>query len=185
MWCRSRAPWRYPRGRAPNLKPTDPDPPDEEALEWYRAALVADAHADSLLWNRNLAIRSSEGHVDFPGSGRRGFECNSSRFRPAASLILDGMGAFCAWRGWPRAARRRPLDRALWQIEELHRAAERSEGSVQVVTNRDDLDAALAAGQLAAILGIEGRTRSRESQASGATRETWGSILGAGPPYSQ
>jgi membrane dipeptidase len=70
--------------------------------------------------------------------------------------IVDGIGAFCSWRGWPRAARRSPLDRALWQIEELHRAAARSAGEVRVVANRDDLDAALAAGQLAAILGIEG-----------------------------
>ena len=138
------------------LKPTDPDTPDEEALEWYRAAPVADAHADSLLWNRNLAIRSSEGHVDFPRLREAGVRVQLFTIPTRGFPILDGMGAFCAWRGWPRAARRRPLDRALWQIEELHRAADRSEGSVRVVTNRDDLDAALAAGQLAAILGIEG-----------------------------
>ena len=38
----------------------------ERAVELHKRLLVADLHADSLLWSRDLLDRSSRGHVDIP-----------------------------------------------------------------------------------------------------------------------
>ena len=34
--------------------------------ELHRRVAVADGHADSLMWNRDLNCASEQGHVDFP-----------------------------------------------------------------------------------------------------------------------
>src|SRR5437588_8453655 len=38
----------------------------EQAEKLHRKLIVADLHADSLLWGRNLLRRSSRGHIDLP-----------------------------------------------------------------------------------------------------------------------
>src|SRR5215216_3942816 len=38
----------------------------ERAVELHKKLLVADLHADSLLWNRDLLDRATRGHVDVP-----------------------------------------------------------------------------------------------------------------------
>src|ERR1044071_4333960 len=38
----------------------------ERARELHRGLLVADMHADTLLWDRDLLERSARGHVDVP-----------------------------------------------------------------------------------------------------------------------
>ena len=38
----------------------------ERAVELHKKLLVADLHADSLLWDRDLMQRGSRGHVDIP-----------------------------------------------------------------------------------------------------------------------
>ncbi|HKE00653.1 MAG TPA: membrane dipeptidase [Planctomycetota bacterium] len=129
---------------------------DEEALAWHAAAPVADAHADSLLWNRDLASASSHGHVDFPRLADGGVKVQAFTIPTRGWPVVDGMGLFAAWRGWPRSARRSPLARALWQADALARAVERSSGRATLVRTRTDLDAALAAKRLAAVLGVEG-----------------------------
>ncbi len=43
-----------------------PYQPSAQAEELHRKLLVADLHADSLLWGRNLLRRSARGHVDIP-----------------------------------------------------------------------------------------------------------------------
>ena len=57
-------------GRAERrLCPTVEPPPydaSERARALHRALLVADLHADSLLWGRDLLQRSGQGHVDVP-----------------------------------------------------------------------------------------------------------------------
>src|SRR5215210_5823656 len=47
------------RGRGPYAA-------SERARALHASSLVADMHADSLLWDRDLLARSSRGHVDVP-----------------------------------------------------------------------------------------------------------------------
>ena len=42
------------------------EPIASSAKELHQSLLVADLHADSLLWGRDLSVRSQEGHVDIP-----------------------------------------------------------------------------------------------------------------------
>ena len=46
--------------------PHDPYAVDAATADFHRSLFVADLHADSLLWKRDLAKRSSVGHVDVP-----------------------------------------------------------------------------------------------------------------------
>ena len=43
-----------------------PYPASERALTLHRQLTVADLHADSLLWGRDLLQRSNYGHIDIP-----------------------------------------------------------------------------------------------------------------------
>src|SRR6478609_12133715 len=43
-----------------------PYQPSAQAQALHRKLTVADLHADSLLWGRNLLRRSSRGHIDLP-----------------------------------------------------------------------------------------------------------------------
>lgn len=129
---------------------------DPEALAWYAQAPVADAHADSLLWNRDLNRRSDSGHVDLPRLREAGVKIQIFTIPTRGWPVVDGMRAFCWFRGWPRAARRDARSRAIYQIEMLHRACERSGGEASVVRTAAELDANIKAGRLSAILGMEG-----------------------------
>ncbi|HKO03320.1 MAG TPA: dipeptidase [Candidatus Acidoferrales bacterium] len=40
--------------------------PSAAAIAFHRKLLIADLHADSLLWDRNLLTRSTRGHIDIP-----------------------------------------------------------------------------------------------------------------------
>ena len=44
----------------------------EAARRLHTRLLVADLHADTLLWDRDLLVRSRRGHVDVPRSDRVG-----------------------------------------------------------------------------------------------------------------
>lgn len=129
---------------------------DDEARAWCAAAPAADAHADSLLWNRDLTRASDEGHADFPRLLEGGVRLQAFTIPTRGIPVLDGMRWFCARRGWPRAARRSPLTRALFQAEQMARFVERSGGRVGLARTRSDLDAHLGAGRLAAVVGLEG-----------------------------
>ncbi|MBI3818795.1 MAG: membrane dipeptidase [Planctomycetes bacterium] len=131
-------------------------PDDALANEWYACAPVADAHADSLLWNRDLCKKSNEGHVDFPRLREAGVRVQLFTIPTRGYPLVDGIGWFCARRGWPRDANRSPRSRALYQIEMLHNACARSAGEVAVARTAAELDTNLEAGRLSAVIGIEG-----------------------------
>ncbi len=125
-------------------------------MRWYAEAPVADAHADSLLWNRDLNVASTEGHADFPRLHEGGIRVQAFTIPTWGLPVVNGMGLFAWWRRWPRSARRSPLARALWQAERLADHVSRSGGRVALVRTCADLDRCLASGTLAALLGIEG-----------------------------
>lgn len=139
-----------------------------EALQ--KTLLVADLHADSLLWGRNLLRRGSRGHVDIPrlleaNSGIQGFTVVSSV--PWGLNIernedtSDMLRYLAVLQGWPASAMFSPKGRALYQAGRMQKFVAQSDGKLVLLRTRGDLSEFLrrrAAGtrQVAALLGTEG-----------------------------
>ncbi len=114
----------------------------------HAASLVADLHADSLLFERDLLERGRHGHVDLPrlrqgGVGLQVFAvptvvplgANIDRTE-RGWLDLIGLAGVVqlspmAWRG--------PTGRALQRARELRRTVERAEGGLLWIDDRGDL----------------------------------------------
>ena len=140
------------------------------ALRIHDESLVVDLHADSLLFDRDLSIRSSVGHVDVPRLREGGVALQM--FTAATRMPftfdiheVDANGSdifsigFLAQRA-PMAGLG-PRDRALHQAGRLRELIENSEGAVVPVRTRAELDAAIAAHRenndvVGAIFGVEG-----------------------------
>jgi membrane dipeptidase len=125
-----------------------------EARALHQSAYVADAHADSLLWNRDLGRRQRSGHLDFVRLAEAGVRLQVFTIVTQGFPFVGGFGLFAALRGWPRSAARSPWTRALWQMERLKDFC--AAGSARLATDPESLAAAASQGQLACVLGIEG-----------------------------
>ncbi|MFQ5513789.1 MAG: dipeptidase [Myxococcota bacterium] len=144
--------------------------PSAEALALHRSSLVADMHADTLLWGRDLLAPSAVGHVDLPrlqegGVGLQFFTVvsrvpygfNIDRTDGDAPDLLTLVGwAQLSPLGW-----RRPFERALGQAERLRRAISASRGKLLPVRTWEDLEDLLRLrrkdpGVVGALLGLEG-----------------------------
>jgi membrane dipeptidase len=131
-------------------------PSMQDVMEFHRRWCIADGHADSLMWNRDLCERSAEGHVDFPRLREVGMKLQCFTIVTRGFPFIGGFETFALWRGWPRAARASEWSRALWQIEQLKGFCRRAEGQVSITTSGRALEENLARGRLSAVLGIEG-----------------------------
>ncbi|HEX8499253.1 MAG TPA: membrane dipeptidase [Pyrinomonadaceae bacterium] len=142
----------------------------ERARSLHRALLVADMHADTLLWDRDLLERGSRGHVDVPRLAEGGvalqfftvvtrtpfspnYESNPGGWNGVTALAVAGR--------WPPRTWRSLLGRALYQSEKLHAAAARSGGRLCVVRDAGDLGRFLERRghdpqAVAGLLGLEG-----------------------------
>lgn len=124
--------------------------------EVHAGAFVADAHADSLLWNRDLTERHGRGHADFPRLIEAGVKLQCFTVVTRGFPIVGGFPLFAAWVGWPRQALRDEWSRALYQLDALESACRRSSGRAAVARTRADLARNAAQGRLSAVLGVEG-----------------------------
>jgi len=131
---------------------------------------IADLHADSLLWNRDLLLRSHHGHVDFP----RLLDGNVSiqvfgvvtKFPfgidlKNLSLSMDLITLLSAIYGWPRQTRRDLFQRAIHQSQKLEGMVSRSNGKLRLIRSVKDLNHLLALrenqpGMVGALLALEG-----------------------------
>jgi microsomal dipeptidase-like Zn-dependent dipeptidase len=142
----------------------------DRARALHKTLLVADLHADSLLWDRDLLARASRGHVDIP----RLVEGNVALQNftvvtkvPFGSNYESNTGAsdeitpLAVAERWPVASWRSLKERALYQARKLDDAAARSGNRFVVIRTQRDLaafverrksDSQLVAG----LLGIEG-----------------------------
>ncbi|GMU03268.1 membrane dipeptidase [Corallococcus caeni] len=127
-----------------------------DVKELHRRWCIADGHADSLMWNRDLCERSTEGHVDFPRLREAGVKLQCFTLVTRGFPFIGGFPLFAAWRKWPREARGGEWSRALWQIEQLDAFCTRSGDTVRVATTGAGLEDNLANGRLSAVLGVEG-----------------------------
>ena len=131
---------------------------------------VADLHADSLLWGRDLLQRSTRGHVDVPRliEGNVALQVLAATTQSPRHLDLDrnddrsdDVILLALALGWPPATWRRLLPRALHLAARADAMAARSDGRLTIIRSSDDLATYEAArrdrpGVTAALLAIEG-----------------------------
>ncbi|HEX8559591.1 MAG TPA: membrane dipeptidase [Pyrinomonadaceae bacterium] len=142
----------------------------ERARALHAGLAVADMHADTLLWDRDLLERSWRGHVDVPRLAEGGVALQvfgvvtKTPFFSNYESNEDGANAVTALgvaERWPPRAWGSLLERALYQSRRLHEAAGRSRGRLVVVRTARDLAEFLGRrgrepGAVAALLGAEG-----------------------------
>jgi membrane dipeptidase len=117
---------------------------------------LADGHADSLMWNRDLTVRGRKGHLDFPRLRDADVRLQCFTVVTRGYPVVDGIGAFGALRGWPAEARRGPWARCVFQLDRMRDLCARSGGAVRVTTTAAALAENLAEGRVSAVLGVEG-----------------------------
>ena len=142
----------------------------ERGRALHASLLVADLHADTLLWDRDVLARSERGHVDVPRLAEGGVALqfftvvSHTPYAPKYDTNpegLDGVTAMAVAGRWPLRSLRSLRERALYQARKLHEAAGRSGGRFVVIKTAGDLarfverrrgDPQLVAG----LLGLEG-----------------------------
>jgi membrane dipeptidase len=131
---------------------------------------IADLHADSLLFGRDLVDRSAIGHVDVPRlqEGNVALQAFTVVTKVPKALNIERNTAdsdeilkVALVRMWPAKTWMSLTERALYQASLLRRFSEGSRGQLRVIRSRSDLDAFVAersAGKrvIAGWLGIEG-----------------------------
>ncbi len=120
----------------------------QEARELHQELLVADWHADNLLWDRDLLNNISYGQVDLPRLIAGGFALQvfDAVIKTPRGLNYerndadtDNITLLAVANRWPPKTWNSLLERALYQSQLLHEAAERSEGNLRIIKNKSDL----------------------------------------------
>jgi len=136
----------------------------------HRDLTIADLHADSLLWGRDLLQRSSYGHVDIPrlAEGNVALQVFSLPTKSPRGLNIesnddttDNITALAIVERWPPATWNSLTERALYQSRRLHQFASGSRGGFVVIESSADLASYLERRQhngsiTAGLLSIEG-----------------------------
>jgi membrane dipeptidase len=114
---------------------------------------VADMHADSLLWKRDLLERADHGHIDLPrlieghyalqvfssvtkSPKGQNYDSNDADSDTIGDLAMIGLQPVGTWSSL--------LQRSLWHAEKLRRFAERSGGRLRLITAQAEFDRLLA-----------------------------------------
>lgn len=141
------------------------------ARRLHKQLFIADLHADSLLWQRDLIARNARGHVDVPRliegntalqfftivtKTPRGLNIESNDGDAMDNVTLLSIAQLQPARTWFSLK-----ERALYQCAKLDDAARRSGGKLTVVKTAADLSAfikrrAQQTEIVAAVLGLEG-----------------------------
>ena len=126
--------------------PHDPYVISDRAQQLHDSLFIADLHSDSLLWKRNLLERSDIGHMDLPrlregnvalqvfsattkSPSGQNYESNAADSDTITSLAIVSFWPFKTWGSI--------YERAAYQLEKLHRLADRSE--LTVITGKKDM----------------------------------------------
>ncbi len=142
----------------------------ERALKLHKELTIADLHADSLLWGRDLLDRSTYGHVDIPrlADGNVALQVFSLPTKSPHGLNIekneeknDDIFWLAIVDRWPPATWNSLTERALYQARRLHQFALGSRGGFVVIESAADLSRYLDRRRLngkltAGLLSIEG-----------------------------
>lgn len=134
-----------------------------QAQELHRRMIVADLHADSLLWGRNLLRRSSAGHVDLPrlAEGNVAIQAFTVVTTSPRRLNIyrnsdatDQIRLIAMFEGWPPRTWGSPKERALYQAQRLQNFAKQSKGALVLIRSRADLQRFLTTRNSGSIQGM-------------------------------
>jgi membrane dipeptidase len=155
---------------ASHNKVTQPSSSSSATADLHNRLIVADLHADSLLWDRNLLKENDWGHVDIPrlikgNIALQGFGVVTKTPRglniERNSAATDNIRLLSLAQRWPPRTWTSLQQRALYQAQKLHDFANNSKGTFLVIKSRADLQTYLAkrraqSGVSAGWLTIEG-----------------------------
>jgi membrane dipeptidase len=141
----------------------------EKAKQLHEKLIVADMHADSLLWNRDLLKKDSIGQVDIPRllEGNVSLQAFTIVTKSPKGLNIESNDDKTDNIFWLALSERQPLanlssltGRAVFQAEKLHKFAENSGGKFVVIKTKRDLQSFLERRKTEKIvggwLGVEG-----------------------------
>ncbi|MGB9072944.1 MAG: dipeptidase [Terriglobales bacterium] len=142
----------------------------DRARALHRDLTIADLHADSLLWGRDLLQRGSYGHVDIPrlAEGNVALQVFSLPTKSPRGLNIesnddktDDITRLAIVERWPPATWNSLTERALYQARRLHQFARGSRGGFVVIESSADLASYLERRRhngsiTAGLLSIEG-----------------------------
>ncbi len=143
-------------------------PLTDSAKILHKSLRIADLHADTLLWKRDLLERSSIGHVDLPRLQDGGVVLQvmsvvtksprGQNYESNSASADDNITLLAMLQLWPVKTWDSLLHRALYQSEKLHRAAATHE-QLFIITSAAQLTIFLSQhkpGQVATLLATEG-----------------------------
>jgi len=156
--------------RSNRLLHRPPHPLSERARSLHRQLTIADLHADSLLWGRDLLQRSTIGHVDIPrlADGNVTLQVFSLPTKTPRGLNIesnddktDQIRLLAIATLWPPRTWNSLTERALYQARRLNAMANGSSGGFVVIESATDLAGYLERRRVnrnltAGLLSIEG-----------------------------
>lgn len=136
----------------------------------HASITIADWHADSLLWDRDLLSHDTLGHLDFPRlqAGGVALQMFSAVTKSPKNQNYqrntdetDRITPLTMIQRWPPNTWDNLLERALYQAKRLNRYIDQSSGMVRLITSRSELQRLLWDRQqepflVGALLGVEG-----------------------------
>ncbi|CDG85016.1 dipeptidase [Janthinobacterium agaricidamnosum] len=138
------------------VSPSEAATPSARALALHRSLWIADLHADTLLWQRDLNRESHTGHVDLPrlARGNVALQAFSVVTKTRRNMNIDSNGAgtdnitaLVIAQGMPAATWNSLLERALYKAGRLSDFADDSNGGFRMVGSRAQLRDFIAARQ--------------------------------------
>ena len=169
LWARCGLP-AFVENQLNRVTPHAPWVVSEEAQALHQNLLIADLHADPLLWQRDWLQRSARGHTDLPRFQDGGVtlqvftavtQSPSGQNYESNEAGSDTITYLAIAQGWPISTWTHPSERALYQAKRLAEWDERGGEQFQIVENQQDLWELItlrASGKWAVggIFGIEG-----------------------------
>ncbi len=142
----------------------------EQAKALHKSLLVADLHADTLMWDRDLLEKGSWGHVDLPrlNEGNVAVQAFTVVTKSPRGLNnesnsgdTDDITLLALAERWPIGSWTNLTERALYQARRLSEASAESAGKLVILRSRRDVADFLERrktdrGIVASFLGIEG-----------------------------
>ncbi|MCI0336386.1 MAG: dipeptidase [Acidobacteria bacterium] len=141
-----------------------------EAQELHKKLLIADLHADTLMWNRDLLKKGAWGHVDLPRliEGNVAIQAFTAVTKTPRNMNIesntgdtDNITLLVFAERWPISSWWNLTDRAIYQARRLHEASANSNGRLVLLKTKTDVTNFLdrrktEQGIVAGFLGIEG-----------------------------
>lgn len=146
-------------------------PVSDEAKSLHASLLIGDWHTDSLLWDRDLLKEESYGHVDIPRlqQGNVALQVftavtkspKGQNYESNTEDASDNITPLVMAQLWPTRTWNSLFERALYQVERLHRIEQAAPKQLLVIENQQDLSTLLQKRKngsdiVGALMGMEG-----------------------------